>query len=161
MPLTGRHALLECSACHRRQGERTWSDVPADCFACHQKDYRGDLHPDHDGDPADPSLRPLPRDCGQCHRTTGWTPAVIVPGSLARLALSRPAVPPDHDLRFALSFGPHRGAACESCHTARRRLDCTGCHAHGEVALARQHRGRAIGRAAAGCLRCHPGGMSR
>ncbi|MGN6106174.1 MAG: cytochrome c3 family protein, partial [Kofleriaceae bacterium] len=96
MPLTGAHATLDCVACHRRQGERTWSDVPRDCIGCHQKDYhRADVHPVHDGRAGG---APLPRDCGQCHRTTAWSPAVIVSGALPRIG-ARPA---DHDAWFVL-----------------------------------------------------------
>jgi hypothetical protein len=158
MPLTGRHALLDCAACHRRGDERTWSALPTDCYACHAQDYRGDIHPDHDGDPADPAQAALPRDCGGCHRTAGWTPAVIDPTTIARRI--DPAA--GHDEVFVLSSGAHADAACDSCHAGARRtrrVRCDGCHTRAVVR--RQHGGRRPGRDAASCLRCHPRGAAR
>jgi hypothetical protein len=155
MPLTGRHAIIDCTACHRRTTERGWSHVPADCFACHEKDYRGNIHPDHDGDPAHPECAPLPRDCSACHRTAGWTPAVSTP--LMCLATAQKA----HDVRFVVSFGKHRGLACDSCHPAPgqpRRVRCDGCH---DAVSLRQRHASVATVAATGCLRCHPGGMAR
>jgi hypothetical protein len=64
LPLSGVHALLPCTSCHLRTTESTWAHVPADCFSCHEKDYRRDIHPVHQGDPA---LTPFPRDCERCH----------------------------------------------------------------------------------------------
>jgi hypothetical protein len=162
MPLTGRHAVIECTACHARQGERTWTDLPTDCFACHEADYRNaSTHPDHDGDPADPSVVPFPRDCGRCHRITTWAGAVIDPTALPRgvFAAARRI---EHDARFVISTGAHRGADCATCHPdprRPRRTRCDGCHL--ADALAAQHPGRPISRAAAACLRCHPRGAAR
>lgn len=156
MPLTGRHAQLDCVACHART-ERTWSSPPVACWGCHAGDY-GDpaTHPDHDGDPADPLRAPFSRDCGRCHRTSGWNPALFDP-----TALSRQRVAPAHDTWFVLSSGKHRDAACDSCHVDRRRparVRCDGCHRDGE--LAAQH-DRRPARSAAACLRCHPRGQAR
>jgi hypothetical protein len=162
LPLTGRHAQIECAACHRRADDRTWSGAPAECFACHEADYRRtDIHPVHA--PADPTDKPLPRTCGQCHRTDSWTPAAIVPDTLTVRGGARSAAPKGHDARFAISFGKHRGAPCESCHVSEkpdRRVSCTGCHEHGAAALRRQH-GKPVGTAASACLACHPGGGAR
>jgi len=153
MPLTGAHALLDCAACHTRQDERTWSDVPTDCFACHADDYRSDIHPDHAGNPD-----AFSRECGRCHRTSGWTPAVIDPGTIARRA--DPAA--GHDEVFVLSSGSHVDASCQSCHVDKRRqrrVRCDGCHTR--TAIRKQHPGKQPGRAAASCLRCHPRGAAR
>ena len=71
MPLTGRHAVLDCSACHRRQGERAFRDTPTDCYGCHRAEYRADpnqIHHRTDGS------GPFSRECGTCHRTSSWTP---------------------------------------------------------------------------------------
>jgi hypothetical protein len=157
MPLTGAHALLDCAACHTRMDEKTWSDVPTDCYACHADDYRGDIHPDHDGDAA-AGVDPFPRDCARCHRTAGWSPAVVDPDTIARRA-DRAA---GHDEVFVLSSGAHADATCESCHVDQRRqrkVRCDGCH--GKSALRKQHPGVRPGRAAATCLRCHPRGAAR
>jgi len=84
MPLTGRHATVECAACHKRQSERTWSDAPVDCYACHRTDYhRADVHPTHDGTTGSPAFS---RDCGSCHQTSGWSPATIDTFDVAALA---------------------------------------------------------------------------
>src|SRR5262249_37545751 len=49
LPLTGAHAVIECTGCHAMVPERTWSTVPWDCYACHSRDYhRQDIHPIHD-----------------------------------------------------------------------------------------------------------------
>lgn len=158
MPLTGRHALVDCTGCHTRQADRTWSDAPVDCYACHAADYHGDVHPDHDGDAADATSATLSRDCGRCHRVTGWSPAVIDAGTLAR----RMGVSIDHDVWFELSTGSHRDANCADCHVGKKttsRVRCDGCHQRAE--LAEQHPGERPGRRAAGCLRCHPKGAAR
>ena len=166
LPLSGVHAITECSACHQRGQRRTFSDVPADCYACHEADYRRpDVHPNHLGDPTGPSSTPFPRQCQLCHRPTGWSPATIVPGTLAMRTRALAASPPGHDLRFPLSFGKHRGLPCESCHPRRelpRLVACTGCHTHAPARLASQHRAVAGGGArAVSCLGCHPGGSAR
>jgi hypothetical protein len=162
MPLTGRHAVLECTACHTRQSERTWSDVPTDCYSCHREDYhRPGVHPDHDGDPADPTLQPFPRDCGRCHRTATWTDAVIDPLGLPRGAFAA-ARRLEHDTWFVVSTGPHRTAACASCHPDARRTRLARCEScHTADRLATQHPGKPVSRAAMSCLRCHPRGVAR
>lgn len=162
LPLTGMHALLDCTECHRRQSERTFSSVPADCFACHAKDYRrSDVHPRHTGVPGDPSQPPFPRDCTQCHRPTGWTPAVVPASKSFGLAQSL-TLPRSHDMRFPISRGKHRGAGCGSCHVSLERprnVRCDGCHAHSVLQLKRQH--RRVQGAIGSCLGCHPGGARR
>ncbi|MCC7539140.1 MAG: hypothetical protein IT379_23160 [Deltaproteobacteria bacterium] len=160
LPLSGMHALIDCTECHERTTSREWSGVPAECFACHEDDYRRpDVHPRHDGGA---SGTPFPLDCSRCHVATAWSPAFVDPTELpARGALA--SVPEGHDARMPLSFGPHRGAPCGSCHTAgpeSRQIRCTGCHAHQPVAMRRAHR-RAVPADGAACLVCHPGGSAR
>lgn len=163
LPLSGVHALLPCTSCHIRTTERAWSHVPADCFSCHEKDYRADIHPVHQGDPTDPGLTPFPRDCERCHRPIAWSPAVVDPNNLFSVASVRQSLR-DHDRSFPISFGKHRGARCESCHVSRatpRLVACTGCHEHSPALLRQRHGGAAVAMDAAGCLRCHPGGTAR
>ncbi|HWN67975.1 MAG TPA: hypothetical protein VNM90_10060, partial [Haliangium sp.] len=160
LPLSGVHALLPCTSCHIRTTESTWSHVPADCFSCHEKDYRADIHPVHQGDPA---LTPFPRDCERCHRPIGWSPAVVNPSNLFAVAAAQQALR-DHDRHFPISFGKHRGARCETCHVAPgtpRLVMCMGCHEHSPARLRQSHGGAAVATDAAGCLRCHPGGAAR
>jgi hypothetical protein len=162
LPLTGMHALVECRDCHERTGERQWTSVAADCFACHEADYRRpDIHPLHVGVPGDPAQPPFPRDCAQCHRATGWLPVFVDTTALAGASLAL-ASGRAHDRLFPLSHGPHRGADCQSCHvspSAPQQVRCSGCHAHSEKKLLEQHRGVvAFGGA---CTSCHPGGSVR
>lgn len=154
MPLTGRHAVIDCAACHRRSGAGALRDVPADCYACHRAEYHASsLHPVHDGSSGS---APFSRHCGQCHRTSGWSPAIAAPrvlsGAIARL---------DHEAVFALTTGSHRAAACTACHPDPRRarlVRCDGCHP--DTALRAQHRAP-VSRSAAACLGCHPRGVAR
>ena len=153
MPLTGKHALIDCTACHRRSGERAFSDLPTDCYACHKTEYHAiTIHPAHDGAGG---MTPFPRDCGRCHRTTGWTPAVADPNMLPRVQIAQ------HDLVFVLSTGSHRATDCASCHIDRvrtRLVRCDGCHQ--DAQLRSQHR-VPVARSVAACLGCHPRGAAR
>ena len=161
LPLTGMHALLDCRECHLRSAERSWTTVGADCFACHEAEYRRPhTHPLHVGIPGDPGTPPLPRDCAQCHRTIGWTPAYV--GSSLLVSAAQALSAGAHDRVFPLSFGPHRGAECASCHTSPslpQAVRCSGCHEHDEQKLRTQH--RAVAGFGMGCLGCHPGGAAR
>ena len=144
MPLTGKHAVIECVACHYRGGGRTWSDVPPDCYGCHAQAYR-DALPDHDG------AMPDSRDCVQCHFTAAWKPAFMP--SMLRVARDHTAFP----LRAS-----HRAAECSACHVDARRRDVVRCDAcHTADALRSQHRARVTAQVAADCLRCHPRGARR
>ncbi|MEZ4362108.1 MAG: hypothetical protein R3B48_18110 [Kofleriaceae bacterium] len=155
MPLTGRHATLDCAACHRRGDARAFSGTPTDCFGCHRADYRRAASPHkHDGTegPA-----PFSRQCSLCHNTAAWSPAFVDPAVIARTA----ALGAAHDAVFVLSSGSHRTAECGACHVdARRtqRVRCDGCH--GAAAVRAQH-ARPVARAAAACLACHPRGRAR
>lgn len=169
LPLTGMHAVVDCVDCHRRASDRMWSSVQADCFSCHFDDYRrSDVHPVHTGSATAPAFD---RNCGTCHRASGWSPAVIPIGLFdARLTASPLSImaqqqaPPDHDMRFPLSFGPHRGATCSDCHvreSGQGPVRCVGCHAHNPQSLRAQHRGSAPPSAGQACLSCHVGGAPR
>lgn len=157
MPLTGKHATLDCTACHKRQVARTFADVPADCYACHRDRYHDRaIHPTHDGSTGE---APFSRACGECHQTSAWTPAFTDPSTLSRMAIARSG---DHDRWFVLSSGSHRGASCGSCHVDPRRtasLRCDGCH--DAASLRRQHRTGVRTAASQGCLSCHPRGARR
>lgn len=157
LPLSGMHALADCTECHLRQGESFVRNAPSDCFACHADDYmRPDVHPSHLGDADSPAF---PRDCAQCHRPLGWTPALILLDALPRTDMLTANI--DHDLVFPITFGPHRGAECASCHSvpaAPRIVQCTGCHEHNAVAVRLAHPNLAIHTDGPGCLACHPGG---
>ncbi len=165
LPLTGMHALADCTECHQRTTERTWTTPPTECFDCHAREYLdASVHPNHRGTATCP---PFPRDCAQCHRAIAWSPAVIDPAGLpcagsvaARVAGLSPL---EHDARFVISRGAHRGADCASCHAseaAPRMVRCTGCHAHAPAAVRSRHRAP-VPTDGASCLGCHPGGLAR
>lgn len=167
-PLTGMHALADCTECHIRNGEKQWMTANPDCFSCHASDYLDpNVHPSHRGTASSP---PFPQDCSQCHLASAWTPAFIDPSSLPSAAASSVSaglggmvVPANHDRHFPVSRGPHRGAACNNCHLssrAPRLVRCTGCHAHNPVKLQSQH-GRRVSTNGSACLGCHPGGTAR
>jgi hypothetical protein len=160
-PLTGMHVLADCSECHRRASEHRWTGAPIDCFACHEKEYRRvDLRPSHVGTATTP---PFPRDCSVCHKAMAWAPAFLPPGAIGATASPLRAAPPGHDLRFPISFGLHRTASCDDCHTSLaspRAVRCVGCHAHDPVRLMQQHK-QPMATDGASCLTCHPGGSRR
>lgn len=162
MPLTGKHALIECTACHKRQSERTYTDLPVDCYACHRAEYHlTGTHPNHDGS-VDPNVPAFSRDCGGCHQTIAWKPAFTNPALLPGAMTAQAARRGEHDSFFVLSAGSHRDAECASCHVDPRRkqaVRCDGCHQDAQVR--RQHPNGNVARAAVACLRCHPRGASR
>jgi hypothetical protein len=101
-PLMGKHANLDCQACHKAQVLlRIVKSTPQECAACHAKD---DAH-----------LGQLGTDCGACHTPKGWSEAAV-----------------DHTkLGFPLT-GKHASAACQACHAdnifAQTPTDCVACH---------------------------------
>ena len=161
-PLTGMHVLADCSECHRRANEQRFTDAPVACFACHENDYRRPgIFPVHAGTA---TTSPFPRDCSLCHRAVAWVPARGVGIATTATAISAlAAAPSNHDLRFPISFGIHRAAACPDCHVAQatpRAVRCVGCHAHDPVQLIAEHR-QPIATDGAACLACHVAGARR
>lgn len=59
-PLSGKHATVDCTACHVN-GQ--FKGTPTDCYSCHAKD---DHHQGQFG-----------TDCGACHTPGGWLPATF------------------------------------------------------------------------------------
>lgn len=164
LPLSGMHAVTACVDCHQRRGESEYSNIPAECFACHEDDYRrADVHPSHVGTATSPAF---PRQCERCHRSSAWTPAFVDLSSIGAgfSAQRQPLISSQHDLAFPITFGKHRGAPCESCHAERRssaNVRCTGCHAHGPLRLRAVHRTAVPAGDGRACLSCHPGGVAR
>ncbi len=104
LPLTGGHALADCTSCHPRARGQQFVAVPVDCVACHIDDYHAPTtHPKH-------AEQGYGLACEQCHRPAGWSPAFFAHTS------------------FPLE-GKHRTAACNACHDRNPvPRDCVGCH---------------------------------
>ena len=163
-PLTGMHAIADCNECHKRAADHQWSGTPVQCYGCHEKDYlRPNLQPPHQGAAG---AQPFPRDCSLCHRAIAWAPAFVraTATGVAPQGLHTDATPPpNHDLRFPISFGPHRAATCSDCHASEKvpqAVRCTGCHAHEPLQLAKLHK-QPVSPMGGACLMCHPGGARR
>ncbi|MCO4762610.1 MAG: hypothetical protein KC502_13950 [Myxococcales bacterium] len=106
-PLSGVHAVVACSSCHRNQARNQFRGTPSTCDACHRKTALGIFSFDH---------KPLRMGCNQCHSTFGWAPARF-----------------DHAVFWPLQ-GKHKTIAndCKSCHPvsnyAAASRACASCH---------------------------------
>ena len=134
-PLVGRHALIDCEACHHSLQWNEFVGLPTDCIQCHIGDYQATVAPAH-------AHAGYPTDCQQCH-------------SVMSLAWSD-AIAPDHTPVFPLLFG-HAIDDCGRCHTANRPDprgdDCYDCHAaHYAEAQSPVHSGNGI---PTDCVLCH------
>ncbi|MGE0784482.1 MAG: hypothetical protein AB7S26_02260 [Sandaracinaceae bacterium] len=162
-PLSGMHAIAACTDCHRRTGDRSYSAVPSTCISCHEQEYhRDDVHPVHDGRTGE---APFSRQCEGCHRTTSWSPAIVDTSMFGGGAMGLSERAPDnHDIRFPIRSGPHRGAPCASCHespSVPSAVRCGGCHEHSTARLVQNHPRFRVDPDGRGCLGCHPGGAAR
>ncbi len=126
-PLTGRHAALDCSACHKGSVP---GPLPTDCIACH-RDERARA-PNHSA---------FPLTCEQCHNTSTWKGAVFN----HRFPLTGP-----HRLDCSTCHmgGNTRVFNCLACHEhSRQKMDdkhkeergysydspsCVRCHPNGK-----------------------------
>ncbi|MCB1749035.1 MAG: cytochrome C [Gammaproteobacteria bacterium] len=171
--LHGKHAPLECKACH---AEPLAVELSTDCASCHRDD---DAHRGH-----------LGTRCGDCHVDTGWRERRFDHARHTRFALQGAHREPEcadchADMKFrqktpSTCNGCHRdddqarghqgrfGTRCESCHVAvtwkklvfehdrdtefaltgaHREAPCTACHRDG---VYEQKLERA-------CIACHRG----
>lgn len=135
-PLRGRHAALECAACH--DPAKAWGAKPAfaRCGDCHADAHAGRAR-----------LAGKPADCAACHDVRGFAPSTLPAAAHAKTA-------------YPLE-GRHAGVACAKCHLKAapavhgtagvvmrpRHAACADCHADA-------HGGQIAG-AAAACDRCH------
>jgi hypothetical protein len=119
-PLTGRHALLPCTECHRQVRDRGFSRAAVACVTCHLADYQQTATTSIDHQAAG-----FATTCQQCH--VPWT------FQQARF--------PDHDRCFPITRGPHASVRCLTCHTslqsamatgacATNTAACSACHEH-------------------------------
>jgi hypothetical protein len=117
--LTGRHARIDCQACHKSLEFR---NAARDCYGCHQAD--------------DKHRRTLGRNCATCHSTRDWRAwdfdhnrktRFVLDGAHARTACAAcHRAPAEEPL--------HLGAACIDCHRHDDKHDgaygsaCERCH---------------------------------
>lgn len=117
-PLAGRHARIECQACHKTLA---YHSAPRDCYGCHQSD--------------DKHRQTLGRDCASCHNSRDWRAwdfdhrktRFSLDGAHAKVSCAAcHRTPTDGPLRLGTAcVGCHRrddkhegayGQACERCH---------------------------------------------
>ncbi|HEX6133480.1 MAG TPA: hypothetical protein VFZ24_05940 [Longimicrobiales bacterium] len=137
-PLEGAHIRIACQSCHAPPDFALIyaTTGPRDCIACHQDDY----------DRVHPSFG-FAADCLQCHT----------------LQTFRGAVWADHDARFPIYSGAHRGrwSACTQCHDGQglSTVSCLNCHEHSQARMDDKHRERSgYTYTTPACLSCHPRG---
>lgn len=105
-PLVGRHATVDCAACHK---DGKFTGTPKACYGCHKANYDATQQPNH-------RTAGFPTDCQQCHRANdaSWNQGKF-----------------NHSNVFPL-VGAHASVACESCHKngnfSGTPRDCYGCH---------------------------------
>jgi hypothetical protein len=118
--LTGTHRGVTCEQCHRPADPKfrvkgvVFRSAPAQCSGCHKDSHAGQF-----------ASRSGATDCGRCHASLHWKPAVF-----------------DHnkDTSFRLA-GAHQEVKCVLCHKASNRIngklvvifkpaprECDGCH---------------------------------
>ena len=126
--LTGKHAALQCSACHASaKSLQDFQKTPQDCYSCHAKD---DKHKGSFG-----------TQCGSCHTTNGWTGA----------SFDHAIFPVDHGT-------DKQQSTCQTCHpNGTTTYTCFGCHQHTQANVVSGHEGQSLA-ALADCIKCHAGG---
>ena len=129
LPLTGGHALTDCTSCHPRDRQGQYVAVPVACVGCHRDEYQDTLtHPNH-------REAGFGIECQECHRPAGWSPAFFAHAT------------------FPLR-GAHRVTSCGSCHDRTPvPRECESCH-QADLALAVNPDHTAIG-FPSDCGMCH------
>jgi hypothetical protein len=133
-PLAGKHAAVECIACHPKskpQAARFRNLAFGACKACHADTHKGELAQRAGG------------ECAQCHTVAGFWPTTfgVKAHATAKLALD----------------GKHVATPCGACHTGPRprlsfvvgKAECLDCHEnpHGTQFAKEMAQG--------GCAACH------
>lgn len=104
-PLTGAHATLQCTQCHKNNN---YTNMSVACVSCHQADFNGATNPNH-------VKSGFPTDCSVCHNTTAWQPSTFN----------------HNNTKFPLT-GAHVNTSCAQCHVNNNYTslptDCYSCH---------------------------------
>ncbi len=147
-PLSGAHAAVVCTDCHRSRTDVYPAPPVAfhfksdSCSDCHADPHKGELA----GRMAELRADGLPKGCEACHTTRQWD---VISGF-------------DHATTAFPLEGAHRAVACESCHKTRTAQAgmkgvafrsaprvCSACH--DDI-----HGGQfSDGTGATACVRCH------
>lgn len=134
MPLTGKHARIECSECHK--GEQPYRLTQTNCSACH-------------GEP-EQHAGMFGNDCAACHSTESWKPARWMGTAF------------DHE-KTGFSLARHAKTdqgipyRCTLCHNGAPQTFQTGacidCHQQRDAGFTAKHRDQY----GDGCIECHDG----
>ncbi|MBM4165519.1 MAG: hypothetical protein FJ218_01125 [Ignavibacteria bacterium] len=136
-PLTGAHISASCQQCHVNGN---YTNVPTDCYPCHQTDFTS--APQH-------SSKGYPHNCttSACHNTSNWNSAF------------------NHTPEFPIAQGtkhrPGRWNVCSDCHPNANNFSVftctTSCHPQNEMNNEHNDVSGYIYQSAA-CYDCHPTG---
>src|SRR5215469_9922415 len=61
-PLTGAHAAVDCSSCHKGAANSRFQTTSTDCYSCHAADFKAATNPKH-------VTAQFGITCNQCHST--------------------------------------------------------------------------------------------
>jgi hypothetical protein len=99
--LMGRHAAVDCLACHKPVAENAVRTIafhaaPTDCAGCHEDVHAGQFQAEgNEG------------VCGRCHTTLSWRPTEF-----------------DHSRHSSFKLdGAHERVPCQACHNQRREIN--------------------------------------
>ncbi len=104
-PLSGAHATLNCSSCHKGG---TLTAANTSCVSCHLNDFNGTTNPNH-------VAGGFSQQCSICHTTAAWQPASF-----------------DHSRTGFPLTGAHATVTCTQCHIGGKysgtSTACSACH---------------------------------
>jgi hypothetical protein len=140
-PLVGKHASLDCRACHISDILGEFSFLRSDCISCHQADFNAAQNPSH-------SNLGFGTRCEDCHTLVSWQPADYS----------------KHESFFPIYSGAHQGrwGGCLDCHTSEGNysvFSCFECHEHNQELMDSRHKDvRGYVYDSNACYHCHPSG---
>lgn len=137
-PLTGAHAVANCTDCHKSETGLRFDPMGTDCISCHLDDYASTTNPNHQG-------AGFSTNCVDCHRAEAfdWAAEGI-----------------NHDF-FPLTEG-HDITDCASCHTtpdySKISSECITCHEADYLATTNpNHQTASISTSCTDCHTTRPG----
>jgi hypothetical protein len=157
---------LALTACMQSHGSNVVALDQESCSECHMVEYNSTTAPPH-------QQTGFPMTCADCHRNTGWQPALegIHPDT------KFPLVTVQRRPTSSIETSPHAGIKCLECHdldsglpsTTGENTNCIGCHPSTST-LDAAHDGAEgpngerysyqAGVAANFCRTCHPEGLA-